>query len=154
MLIQHILDLRKEPFCFYSLDLRRDSNGSSPYPPKDISPQEFFEKWIPDQIANIPEDQKEEARQRAGDFSAVIGFNITDANCAYSFHIKGGDIQVKPGVDEADMTLVTDEQTWREMMVERSANPQQAFMSGRVQIEGDMSIAMQLQNVMPQGMLM
>lgn len=128
--------------------------AQAPTPPKDISPQEFFEKWIPDQIANIPEDQKEEARQRAGDFSAVIGFNITDANCAYSFHIKGGDIQVKPGVDEADMTLVTDEQTWREMMVERSANPQQAFMSGRVQIEGDMSIAMQLQNVMPQGMLM
>lgn len=125
-----------------------------PTPPSDITPKEFFEKWIPEQIANIPEEQKEEARQKAGDFSAVIGFNITDADAAYSFHINGGDIEVKPGVDDADMTMVTDEQTWREMMIERSANPQQAFMSGRVQIEGDMSIAMQLQNVMPEGMLM
>jgi len=123
-------------------------------PPSNITPKDFFEKWIPEQIANIPDSQKEEARQKAGDFSAVIGFNLSDCGAAYSFHIKGGDIQVKNGVDEADMTMVTDEQTWREMMVERSLNPQQAFMSGRVSIEGDMSIAMQLQNVMPAGMLM
>lgn len=84
----------------------------------------------------------------------MIGFNITDAGAAYSFHIKGGDIEIKPGVDDAEMTLVTDEATWRELMIDRSANPQQLFMSGRIQIEGDMSIAMQLQNVMPEGMLM
>ncbi|MDY6941869.1 MAG: SCP2 sterol-binding domain-containing protein [Pseudomonadota bacterium] len=125
-----------------------------PAPPKDISPQDFFEKFIPEQIAAIPEEQKQEARDRAGDFSTVIGFNITDTDCQYSFHINQGDIEVKPGIDEAEMTLVTDEETWREMMIERTGNPQQLFMSGRIQIEGDMSIAMQLQNIMPEGMLM
>ncbi|HJO35518.1 MAG: SCP2 sterol-binding domain-containing protein [Pseudomonadota bacterium] len=125
-----------------------------PAPPSDITPQEFFEKYIPEQIENIPEEQKAEARERAGDFSTVIGFNITDADAQYSFHINEGDIEVKPGIDDAEMTIVTDEETWRELMIDRSANPQQLFMSGRIQIEGDMSIAMQLQNIMPEGMLM
>ena len=125
-----------------------------PTPPSDITPKDFFEKFIPEQIAALPEAKKQEARDKAGDFSTVIGFNITDAGAAYSFHIKGGDIEIKPGVDDAEMTLVTDEATWRELMIDRSANPQQLFMSGRIQIEGDMSIAMQLQNVMPEGMLM
>lgn len=125
-----------------------------PTPPSDITPQDFFEKFIPEQINNIPEEQKAEARERAGDFSTVIGFNITDADAQYSFHINEGDIEVKPGIDDAEMTIVTDEETWRELMVDRSANPQQLFMSGRIQIEGDMSIAMQLQNIMPEGMLM
>jgi putative sterol carrier protein len=125
-----------------------------PTPPSDITPQDFFEKFIPEQINSIPEAQKAEARERAGDFSTVIGFNITDADAQYSFHINEGDIEVKPGIDDAEMTIVTDEETWRELMVERTANPQQLFMSGRIQIEGDMSIAMQLQNIMPEGMLM
>ena len=111
-----------------------------PAPPSDITPQEFFEKYIPEQIENIPEEQKAEARERAGDFSTVIGFNITDADAQYSFHINEGDIEVKPGIDDAEMTIVTDEETWRELMIDRSANPQQLFMSGRIQIEGDIRL--------------
>ena len=121
-----------------------------PQPPSDITPNEFFGSFLKDIIASS--EVQDKAKENASDMTVKIGFDITDADCHYSLVVDNGTMAIVPGVDDADMTMALDEETWRELMIDKSANPQQLFMSGRMQIEGDMSIAMQLQNVMPEGM--
>ncbi|RVT84052.1 SCP2 sterol-binding domain-containing protein [Rhodobacteraceae bacterium CCMM004] len=53
----------------------------------------------------------------------------------------------RAGDDEADVTLLADTDTFREMF-DGSLNPTAAFMSGRLRIEGDMGLAMKLAGVL------
>lgn len=119
-----------------------------PKPPQDISPRDFFETFLPDAIENAPQEIQDDARQRAGDLSAIVGFRIPDAEAQYSLHIAGGDMSVQSGLDDANVTLVMNEDAWREMLVQRTGNPTQLFMTGRLRIEGDMSLAMRLQSIL------
>ncbi len=115
-------------------------------PPTDISPREFFESFLPHAIDNAPQVLQDHVRR--SDLSAVVGFSIPDARAQYSLHIDNGEVLVQPGLEGADVTLVLNEDAWREMLVDRNGNPTQLFMAGRLRIEGDMSIAMRLQGLL------
>lgn len=49
----------------------------------------------------------------------------------------------RAGEDEADVTLTADADTFHEML-EGDLDPTSAFMSGRLTVDGDMGLAMQL----------
>lgn len=63
----------------------------------------------------------------------------------------GGDLEIDKGhVDEADLTITIDYVTAKAILVDR--NPQagmQAFMAGKIRVEGDMAKLMALQAVPP-----
>lgn len=50
---------------------------------------------------------------------------------------------VRPGDDEAEVTLIADVDTFRGML-SGDVNPTLAFMQGRLKIDGSMGLAMQL----------
>lgn len=50
---------------------------------------------------------------------------------------------VRAGDDEAEVTMLADADTFREIL-DGSLNPTAAFMSGRLKVEGDMGAAMRL----------
>lgn len=50
---------------------------------------------------------------------------------------------VRAGDDDADVVLIADEDTFREML-SGELNPTTAFMGGRLRVEGDMGMAMKL----------
>jgi putative sterol carrier protein len=50
---------------------------------------------------------------------------------------------VRAGDDEADVTLTADAETFQGIL-SGEVNPTSAFMSGRLSVEGDMGLAMQL----------
>ena len=64
---------------------------------------------------------------------------------------RGGDTRWGAGhVDDADVTLTTDYETAREVFL--SGNPQagmQAFMAGKIKVQGDMTKLMEMQSAPP-----
>ena len=50
---------------------------------------------------------------------------------------------VRAGDEEADVTMTADSDTFSEIL-DGSLNPTSAFMSGRLTVDGDMGVAMQL----------
>ncbi len=53
----------------------------------------------------------------------------------------------REGDDDADVTLTSDADTFREIL-DGSLNPTGAFMSGRLKIDGDMGAAMKLSQIL------
>ena len=64
----------------------------------------------------------------------------------------GGSLQMELGaIDSPDVTVTTDYDTARALFVEQDpAGTMQAFMSGRIKVEGDISKIMMLQMSVPQ----
>ncbi|MEV8467807.1 SCP2 sterol-binding domain-containing protein [Fluviibacterium sp. DFM31] len=50
---------------------------------------------------------------------------------------------VRAGAEDADVTLIADEDTFRELM-SGDLDPTSAYMGGRLKIEGDLGMAMKL----------
>ncbi len=111
-----------------------------PKPPEDITPQKFYLEWLPEQIKANPQDA-----EKAKALNAVVQFVITGeggGNFIINFSPDG--IETKEGSDpNAKMTMTIDSKDWKELTLGR-LNPQMAFMSGKLKIKGDMSIAMKL----------
>ena len=57
------------------------------------------------------------------------------------------DAGARAGDDEADVTLTADAETF-EAILEGEQDPTAAFMSGKLSVDGDMSLAMQLGSVL------
>jgi putative sterol carrier protein len=55
---------------------------------------------------------------------------------------------IRGGVDKADITLIMSDQTWL-AIAEGKQDPMQAFMQGKVKTQGDMMLAMKLQQLFP-----
>src|SRR5688572_28847700 len=79
-------------------------------PPEDITPEEFFTRWIPDQVAT-----DEERRERLGDTSAVIGFEIRGVTpSSFTVAIEDGRAHGAVGAPhEPDLRVEVDEADWR-----------------------------------------
>ena len=75
------------------------------------------------------------------DIGASIKFSITDEG---SIMVDKNGIRIDDG--DADCTLIADFDTVSELM-EGNLSPTGAFMSGRLKVEGSMSVAMQLSNI-------
>ncbi|MEM6823994.1 MAG: SCP2 sterol-binding domain-containing protein [Pseudomonadota bacterium] len=75
-------------------------------------------------------------------FDGTAKFVIEDEG---SIIIDGGG--VREGDDEADVTLTSDTDTFRAIL-DGELNPTNAFMSGKLKVDGDMSAAMRLGSVL------
>ena len=80
-------------------------------------------------------------------------------NCVYQFDIEGenggqwmvklndGSVEVSEGTDEnANITLNATDENWL-AIVSGQINGQTAFLTGKLKIKGDMSLAMKLQSI-------
>ncbi|MFC3606989.1 SCP2 sterol-binding domain-containing protein [Stutzerimonas tarimensis] len=84
----------------------------------------------------------------AAGLDLVYQFNITDAD-NYHIIIKDGTCDLQAGVsDAADVTLITDKATMKEI-ISGETSGMQAFMSGRLRTEGDMMQALKLGDIFP-----
>ncbi len=115
-----------------------------PTPPEDITPDDFYLKWIPEQAAANP-DQSAKIK----DVNTVIQIVLTgEGGGDYYMDLAGGEIKTAKGKAEAPKLTITQAiEDWREINAGR-LNPQMAFMSGKIKISGDMSLAMKLGSIM------
>jgi putative sterol carrier protein len=84
-----------------------------------------------------------------GSQNAVLQFNVTgDDGGTWTVNIKDGGIIVdEAAASTPDMTVTTSTQDLL-AVVNGDLNAVSAFMQGRVRIDGDMSLAMKLQNLL------
>jgi putative sterol carrier protein len=95
-------------------------------------------------------NQPEAAAQLAGITGSVLWVVEGDGGGKYCLNFDGGKIDVTEGdKPDATATVTLDTATWKELAAGET-NPQAAFMAGKVQIAGDLSLLMQIQGVMPQ----
>ena len=84
---------------------------------------------------------------------------VKDINATYQWKLSGdnggdwyakfnnGDVDVQKGEAESpNVTIVTGAQDWLDI-VNGKQNAQMAFLTGKLKIQGDMSLAMKLQNL-------
>jgi len=115
-----------------------------PRPPETITPDDFYLKWLPEQAAANP-DQATKIK----DINAVIQFVVNgEGGGEYAMNLAGGKIEVKKEkAASPKLTVTMGLADWREVNAGR-LNPQMAFMSGKLKISGDMSLAMKLGAIM------
>ena len=106
------------------------------------SAAEFFEKF---------ETRAAENTDAATQPNAIYQFNITgDGGGEWSLDCTKGKTSdfVSTGThDSPGATITVSSEDWLGML-NGSLNPMQAFMSGKIKIDGDMTLAMSLQQVM------
>ncbi len=101
-------------------------------------------------------NEVERLTQEAGD----LNVSPTLADTVLNLNVTGtaqGDVQaylanglLKKGTTDTDTTVQIDEETLKSIVLEGDMNEaMQAFMSGKIRIEGDMSKLMALQSVKP-----
>jgi putative sterol carrier protein len=119
--------------------------AEQPKPPEDITPDDYYLKWMPEQAAAA--DPADKAKIK--DINAVIQVVLTgDDGGEYYMEITGGELKSAKGkADSPNMTITQAVADWREVNAGR-LNPQMAFMSGKIKISGDMSLAMKLGSLM------
>ena len=115
-----------------------------PKPPEDITPDDFYLKWIPEQASSNPDQMA-----KTKDIDAVIQVVLTgEGGGEYYMELAGGEMKTAKGkADAPKLTITQSVEDWREINSGR-LNPQMAFMSGKIKISGDMSLAMKLGTLM------
>ncbi|WP_225307436.1 SCP2 sterol-binding domain-containing protein [Nitrincola iocasae] len=84
----------------------------------------------------------------AGDLSAVFQYQITDGE-AWNVSVDNGSCKVAQGEhDDPSVTLTMDAQTLEEVM-SGETDGMQAFMTGRIQADGDIMLATRLTSIFP-----
>ncbi|SIS71068.1 SCP2 sterol-binding domain-containing protein [Paracoccus saliphilus] len=89
-------------------------------------------------MSDIVNAAVEKLNEKIGSFSSTAKFVIENEGS-----IMIDDNGVREGDDEAEVTLTASRETF-EGILDGSVNPTTAFMSGKLQLDGDMSVAMQL----------
>ncbi len=119
--------------------------ADKPQPPEGITPEEYYLKWIPEQATANPE----EAAKAAAGIEAIIQFVLTgDEGGDYYLEFTGGGMTTHKGKhDSPRLTITQSVQDWRDINSGK-LNPQMAFMSGKLKVSGDMSLAMKLGSLM------
>lgn len=94
-------------------------------------------------IEGMPEKFNADA---AGDMEEIFQFNITDGD-SYFVTIKDGTCAISQGESDApSVTFVLDEATAVEV-ISGETNGMQAFMAGRLRVEGDMMLSTKLDSL-------
>ena len=119
--------------------------AENPKPPEDITPDDYYLKWLPEQ--NEAADPAQKAKVK--DINAVIQVCLTgEGGGDYYMKLDGGNFETAKGkADAPNMTITQAVADWREINAGR-LNPQMAFMSGKIKVSGDMSLAMKLGSIM------
>jgi putative sterol carrier protein len=109
-------------------------------PPDDITPEEFFTRWVPRAVADDPE-----RRRRLGERPLALEFRLEgDGGGVFSVHIvDGGIFGSVGGLDEADLRVRVDVETWRCLNRGELSAPE-AFLRRRVHVSGNLLLAVKL----------
>ena len=109
-------------------------------PPDDISPLEFFTRWLPNAVAS------DDARRKKLDGTdAKIVFELSgDGGGAYTVHISSGGVQGTEGpVDDPDLRVLVDLETWRQLNRGDLSAPE-ALLKRKVKLDGDFLLGLKL----------
>ncbi|MEV8535833.1 SCP2 sterol-binding domain-containing protein [Streptomyces sp. NPDC051211] len=80
----------------------------------------------------------------AAGLDLVFGFNVTDGDAHYSLVVKDGVCQLQEGENpDANCTFVLDSATLKDI-VSGETDTMQAFMGGKMRVEGDMMLSHKL----------
>jgi len=109
-------------------------------PPEDISPHEFFTRWIVDSVA---EDATR--RERLGDTEAVITFVLAGPDGGtFSIFVTHGVVRGEPGRPfDPDLEVSVDLETWRALNRGELSAPE-ALLRRRIRLKGDLLLAIKL----------
>jgi putative sterol carrier protein len=109
-------------------------------PPENISPDEFFTRWVPEMVAA---DEQRQAKLR--NTNAVIVFELGgEDGHPYTLRIEEGRVGGSPGaVPEPDLRVRVDLATWRDLNAGRITAPE-ALLRRRVKLEGDFLLGLKL----------
>ncbi len=109
-------------------------------PPAEISPLEFFERWVPDAV-----NHDAERRDRIAELRAKIQFELDgQGGGAYWLHVEGGRVQGSAGVlDAPDLVLRLDVPTWRRLNAGELSAPH-ALLTGALRFRGSVYLALRL----------
>ncbi len=92
--------------------------------------------------------QKQFRPDKAAGLDAIIQFDLVGDDAAqYWVHMKNGELHVASGqADAPNMTVTATAQDFA-AMVRGDTGAIQSFMSGRLKVKGDMTLAMKLQSI-------
>lgn len=100
-------------------------------------------------VANVVESMKAKFNPAAAaGLDVIFGFRIDDTQ-HFSLIVKDGACELKEGENpDANVTLVTDGDTMKGI-VSGETDGMQAFMGGKLRVEGDMMLSMKLSELFP-----
>ncbi len=112
---------------------------------KNATPRQVFMVAMPHGMTK----QADIKEKLTGIEASVLWVIEGEGGGSFGMVFSGGELKMEEGdKPDATATVTLDVSTWKEM-ASGETNPQAAFMAGKMQIAGDMSILMQLQGVMP-----
>ncbi len=117
--------------------------GERARPPDDISPVEFFTRWVPERVA-----RDHERRERLGDTRASLVFDLggdgSDGDGCFTLEIEAGRVRGARGrAADPDLEVHVDVDTWRELNRGDLSAPE-ALLRRRVKLHGDYLLALKL----------
>ncbi len=109
-------------------------------PPAEISPIEFFERWVPEATS-----RDAERRARIADLRARIQFRLDGpGGGAYWLLVEEGRVVGSQGeLDAPDLVLTLDVPTWRRLNAGELSAPH-ALLSGALRFRGSVYLALRL----------
>ncbi len=108
-------------------------------PPDDITPLEFFTRWVPETVAADPE-----RRAKLSETEETIVFDFASTHGSFTVQIDRGAVRGAVGAAPApDLRVALDEATWRELNRGDVSAPE-ALLRRRVKIHGDFVLALKL----------
>lgn len=109
-------------------------------PPEDISPADFFIRWVPDAVAG-----DSERRRKLGATDATIEFDLSgEGGGIYTLRVESGRVSGQEGRSEKpDLVVRVDVPTWRALNRGDVAAPE-ALLRRKVKLEGDFLLGLKL----------
>jgi putative sterol carrier protein len=109
-------------------------------PPEDISPREFFTRWISDSVANDAA-----RRARLGDTEAILTFVLEgEQGGTWTVFVNAGVVRGEEGrPHDPDLEVRVDVDTWRALNRGAISAPE-ALLRRRVRLSGDLLLAIKL----------
>lgn len=109
-------------------------------PPEDITPEEFFVRWVPSAVASDPA-----RRERLGGKPVEIEFELAgEGGGFFGVHVADGAVSGSVGpLADAQLRVRTDVETWRALNRGELSAPE-AFLRRRVHLKGNLLLAVKL----------
>lgn len=109
-------------------------------PPADISPVDFFTRWVPEAVS-----ADETRRRKLGSTRAVIVFDLQgQGGGRFTVSIENGVLDAREGDREtADLRVFLDVETWRALN-DGSISAPEALLRRRLKFEGDALLGLKL----------